>query len=116
MDYATPPGDTAVACVRLLNDAARWHLTDGKVVLTRGIVALPEQDVAVILDRVRTFEDFKPDNDPWCEHDFGAFEHNGQHIFWKIDYYDREERYGSPDPADPTVTKRVLTVMLAGEY
>jgi hypothetical protein len=27
------------------------------------------------------------DNDPHGEHDFGAFEHEGQRIFWKIDYY-----------------------------
>jgi len=55
-------------------------------------------------------------NDPWGEHDFGSFEHNGNTIFWKIDCYDREMKHGSPNPADATVTQRVLTVLLAEEY
>jgi Protein of unknown function (DUF3768) len=108
--------DMSLQLVRALNDEARRYLPDGRIVVTRGIAALPVDDVAAILDRVRTFDDFAPDNDPYTEHDFGAFEHNGHRVFWKIDYYDREERFGSPDPADPRVTKRVLTVMLAGEY
>jgi hypothetical protein len=37
-------------------------------------------------------------------------------IVWKIEYYDRELKSGSPDPADESVTTRVLTVMLAEEY
>ena len=57
-----------------------------------------------------------PTNDPYGDADFGAFEHNGSRIFWKVDAYDRDLRYGSPDPADPRVTRRVLTIMLAGEY
>ena len=31
-------------------------------------------------------------------------------------YYDRDLRYGSPDPADERVTERILTVMLAEDY
>ena len=91
-------------------------LTDGRVYLTRGVAALPEDDQAAILERVRTYGDFTPSNDPYGEHDFGAFEHNGHRIFWKVDAYDRDLQYGSPDPADPRVTRRVLTIMLAGDY
>ncbi len=60
------------------------------------------------MERVRTYDDLTTD--------FGAFEHSGHHIFWKLDAYDRDLRYGSLDPADPRVTRRILTIMLAGEY
>ena len=63
-----------------------------------------------------SFEDFTPDNDPHGEHDFGAFEHAGKRIFWKIDYYDAACENGSEDPADASKTTRVLTIMLADEY
>ena len=108
--------DTSLERIRSLNDDARRHFTDGRIIFTSGIAALPVDDQAEILDRVRTFDAFSPDNDPYGEHDFGAFEYNAQRIFWKIDCYDKEYRYGSPDPADPYVTNRVLTIMLAGEY
>jgi len=43
-------------------------------------------------------------------------EHDGEKIFWKIDYYDRSLTKGSEDPSDSTRTTRVLTIMLASEY
>jgi hypothetical protein len=36
--------------------------------------------------------------------------------FGRIDCYDRATEMGSPDPADPAVTARVLTIVLADEY
>ena len=99
-----------------LNDAFRRSFTGGQVFITRGISLLPHDAQAAITERVRSFEEFDEDNDPLGEHDFGAFDHDGQNIFWKIDCYDREMKRGSPNPADAAVTQRVLTVLLAEEY
>jgi hypothetical protein len=84
--------------------------------ITHGVAAKGEQFVNAALSVVRRFEEFSPANDPWHEHDFGSFELEGTKLFWKIDYYDAAMRYGSDDPADPSQTTRVLTVMLAEEY
>lgn len=65
---------------------------------------------------VRDFNNFTEDNDPHGEHDFGSLEHNGHSVFWKIDYYDQDVKYGSDNPADIERTVRVLTIMLAEEY
>jgi len=91
------------------NDALRARIPyiekPDLLVLTRGIAALSEQEVADILTKVKEFNTFTKDNDPWKEHDFGSFSHNGNKIFWKIDNYQGEEGY-----------RLVLTVMLAEEY
>jgi len=50
------------------------------------------------------------------EHDFGTIELEGERFFFKIDYYDRDVRMHSPDPANPDVTTRIMTVMLSSEY
>jgi len=100
--------------VRGLNDRFRQNLCGGRVLVTPGIAA--REDAEIIVTRVRTFDDFSEDNDPYGEHDFGAFDQDGDKIFWKIDYYDADLMAGSPDPADAAVTTRVLTIMLAEEY
>lgn len=69
-----------------------------------------------VASKVMSFDQFDSGNDPHGEHDFGAFDQDGQRIFWKIDYYGNDMESGSPDPADASVTKRVLTIMLAAEY
>ena len=103
--------------IRELNDAFRTTFSgNGDVYLTRAVAALPEHEQTEIVRRVQRFDTFTPDNDPHYEHDFGSFEHAGKTIFWKIEYYDRDRRYGSPDPADENVTERILTVMLAEDY
>jgi hypothetical protein len=55
-------------------------------------------------------------NDPHKEHDFGAFDVDGHTIMFKIDYFDRQLSMHLPDPADPAVTQRVITIILAEEY
>ena len=102
--------------IRALNDALRDLTGEGRICVTTGIARLPDETQAAIMRRVFTFDAFTPDNDPYGEHDYGSFEFGGMSIMWKIDYYDRECQYGSPDPADERATTRVLTVMLAEEY
>ena len=77
---------------------------------------MPAEAQAAILERIRSFSDFTEDNDPHVEHDFGCFEYDGCVVDWKVDYYDRQLQYRSPDAADPAVTRRVLTITLAEEY
>ncbi len=102
--------------VRALNDAFRQSLSGGRVLLTRRVAALGEVPQRQILEQVQRFDRFTPENDPYGEHDFGIFEAGETRVLWKIDYYDLLFIGASPDPADPSVTARVLTVMLADEY
>ena len=100
-----------------LNDLARTAMgIASRVFQTQGISALPPRDQSAIRDKVELFNAFTPDNDPHGERDFGAFDHAGERIFWKIDYYDQTMTQGSEDPSDPKQTMRILTIMLASEY
>ncbi len=102
--------------IALLNDAFRQTFSGGKVVMTASVYALPDMVKAHALVKVASFNEFTEDNDPYAEHDFGSFEFVGRKFFWKIEYYDKELRCGSEDPADPEKTTRVLTLMLAEDY
>jgi hypothetical protein len=102
--------------IRRLNDAFRRSFLGGHVVLTSGVAALAETERRALMRSVRAFEAFNGDNDPNGEHDFGAIDLEGAKFFWKIDYYDADMRGGSPDPANPALTHRALTIMSAEEY
>ncbi len=99
-----------------LNDAFRRTRTDGLVVVTNGVMGMGPDFTTAAMKAVEEFDTFTESNDPWHEHDFGSVEIDGQKLFWKIDYYDGSMVYGSEDPADPSKTTRVLTVMLSEEY
>jgi hypothetical protein len=109
--------------IRDLNDAFRTQpliigpaLAGNQIVVTSGVAALGSDFIDRAVSAVRRYRNFGPDNDPYGEHDFGIFELDGQTLNWKIDYYDRLLEWGSPDPADPAVTLRVLTILLVEEY
>jgi hypothetical protein len=111
------------ARIRELNDAFRRdpnplgvQLALDKLVVTRGVDARGNDFVDRAFRAVREYADFTEDNDPYGEHDFGTFRLDDAELNWKIDYYDTALEYGSPNPADPDVTRRVLTIMLAEEY
>lgn len=109
-----------------LNDQLRTTLgipalgcrVPGQIIMTKGIASLSESQISTVLNKVREFEGFSEDNDPYGEHDFGSldFPTIGK-VFWKIDYYaDAGCRFGSEDPSNPKKSYRVLTIMLASEY
>ena len=102
--------------IATLNDELRTRGVGGQMLVTAGIQAMGPDFVAAAVARLRAFEAFTAKNDPYGEHDFGAFELMGTRVFWKIDYYDALLEHGSEDPSDPARTTRVLTVMLAEEY
>jgi Protein of unknown function (DUF3768) len=108
--------DTKTARIRALNDELRQNFAGGIAVMTPGIAALGAEAVARIVKTIRVFDDFCHANDPHEEHDFGAFDAEGYRVFFKIDYLDKTLIYHSPDPTDPSVTERVITIMLAEEY
>ena len=113
-----------------LNDLARRAIGIACVVVaTEGVRALPKADQSRLRELVETFDALTPDNDPYGERDFGAIYQDGEGrltttrparpaetVFWKIDAYDPDLCFGSEDPADPAVTRQVLTIMLASEY
>ena len=98
------------------NDDFRTNLSRGTLCLTRGIRALGKTCVAEIISKVRLFNNFNENNDPYGEHDFGVFNYGGQKIFFKIDNYDNSFLYLSPDATNQKLTNKVLTIMLAEEY
>lgn len=106
--------DVDAAKIRALNDHARQNFMGCRVVITQGVQAM--ENVPDLLDQVRWYDAFTPDNDPYGEHDFGSFRYAGETVFWKIDYFDVDMTMHSLDPSDAAVTIRVLTIMLADEY
>lgn len=102
--------------IRTLNDALRHNFQQGTAVMTPGVAALGAEAVGRIVETIAVYDDFCHANDPYEEHDFGAFEADGHTIFFKIEYYDKALTCHSSDPSDSSVTERVITIMLAEEY
>ncbi len=102
------------------NDAFRkLPLVDenrGKWVLTRGIQAEGEAFVFDAIAKVRAFDDFTEDADPYGSHEMGVFEVQGKTVCWKIDLYDPSYLCGSAWPENLGKTRRVLTILFPDEY
>ena len=121
------------ARIARLNDLARSAMGVAcTAVATVGFRSLPDADQSRVRELIETFDAFTEDNDPHGERDFGTIYQLGdghwtterprvrdderERVFWKLDYYDRDMRFASEDPADPARTRRVLTIMLSDEY
>lgn len=56
--------------IALQNDNFRKHLSQGTLVLTQGIRSNTPEDIKEIITKVRNFDTFDENNDPYNEHDF----------------------------------------------
>lgn len=115
-DEPTEDTEAQTRAIRQLNDYLRMTFSGGRVVMTQGVQALSMDVTSKVIDTIRAFDSFTEDNDPYGTHEFGMFDIDGQKLMFKIDCYDKNLEYGSPDPSDPDVTTRVMTILLASEY
>jgi hypothetical protein len=82
MTTAKTPTDSTTRRIAELNDLCRKAMgLAGRVLQMEGIAALPLPVQSAIREKVELFGSFTEDNDPHGEHDFGAFEHEGERIF-----------------------------------
>jgi hypothetical protein len=118
--------------IRRLNDMTRtqpeivnatWVMTQGVAVLLVGELAEGEtpkpyapERAAALRHALATFTDWTDGNDPYGEHDFGAFTLFGAQLFFKVDYYHPDHDSQAPVPGNIELCRRVLTIMLAEEY
>ena len=108
--------DVRRAAIARLNDRLRFTGEGGWTYLSRGVAALPIMTKEAIINAVRHFSDFTPDNDPHGEHDCAILAMEQHNVMWKIDYYPHDRSKDEIDAADPEAVKRVMTIMIAEEY
>jgi hypothetical protein len=58
--------------------------------MTAGVAALENPVRNAVVEKIKAFDAFDDDNDPWGEHDFVSVEHDGQTFFAKIDLYESQ--------------------------
>ena len=106
-----------IARIRAFNDELRTTGQGGETYTTPGFRSLQPQTQVRAFEVIRTFTDWTPENDPWRQHDCAIVDVlPGVRVMFKIDYYDLDKEWGSPDPADSSMTVRVLTILLPDEY
>lgn len=98
-----------------LNDILRTFGVGGECFMSQGFAALKQDVRLTLIQAIRDFEDFDPENDPYGEHNAGMVEVDGRKAFWRIDYYNKEKTQGSEAPWDTEETARVMTIMLASD-
>ena len=98
-----------------LNDQVRLGAA-GTIMITQGVKRISGFDAAELSALLANYDDFTHENDPHGDRDFGLISYKGWDVIWKIDSYDKELKFGSDNPADPAVTTRILTLLLASEW
>ena len=91
-------------------------------IATVGFRSLPEADQSSDRELIETYDAFDEDNDPHGERDFGCVyqladgrwtterprlrDDERERVFWKLDYHDRDLRFGSEDAAKKLVATK----------
>ena len=104
-----------------LNDRARLGLDrTARIVVTRNCLATlgPVEGPVAILNQSRILTAARRCRfaEDCPERDLGSFELDGHTIWVKTDYYDLDCDFGSDDPADASLTTRVITIMLPQDW
>lgn len=94
-----------------LNDGLRKTCEGGTVVITRNVRGLIGFNALELITALANYDRFDENNDPHGERDFGDFPLFNTDLYFKIDYYDPDLKFGSDDPADASITHRVITIM-----
>jgi len=89
-----------------LNDQLRTTFKGGRVQMTRSVYDLDDRLRGRALAVLARYNKF----DPASEHDCGVFIFAGFAFEWRIEYRGKDGVGHSPDPADPNMTMRVLTL------
>jgi hypothetical protein len=110
--------DARLATIARLNDRCRQGLDrTARIMMTRACLGTftSGDDAMSIVVQARLYAAIRnhvfADADA-AERDRGNFEFEGTTVYFKIDYYDTALDYGSEDPADASITRRVLTIMV----
>ncbi|WP_311761281.1 DUF3768 domain-containing protein [Paracoccus broussonetiae] len=88
----------------------------GRMVFTHAIAAQGRSFETACILAVAQDGNFTESNDPFGERDFGTLDVMDRRIWWKLDLYDNDYSFGSPDGADLAVTARVLTILFPSDY
>lgn len=98
-----------------LNDNFRKRSSDENIYTSLGVAKLGSRAIEEIINQIRSTNDFEVDNSRLGQHNFGSVSTGNNIVYWRIDYYDKDEEDVSPDPSDASVTTRVMTISFSTE-
>ena len=84
--------------------------------VTSGVMAVKGYCRSILTSALANYGGFDEDNDPHGERDMGHFVLFDTDLYFKIDYYEQDLKFGSDDPADASITHRILTIMTKADF
>ena len=95
---------------------AGMPILDGGLVVGASIRRMGLPFVLECVEAVGHVAGFQVESDPQGLHDRGAVALDRRAIWFVIDAYDRDLRFGSPAPDDPARTSRVLSILFPSDW